>query len=167
MDVDGGVMARIKFKGIDDVIDQFERLHRGTPGICKEVLNAGCAVIGNAQKAAIEALPVDNRRYGGKKRNGIRPEQKDALVKSYGIAPVREKNFVYNRKTGFDGYNSIVTKRWPKGQPNAMIARSVESGTSFMAPHPFMDKAARGAKAEAEAAMQAVLDEKAAELVGS
>lgn len=167
MDVDGGVMARIKFKGIDDMIDQFERLHRGTPGICKEVLNAGCAVIGNAQKAAIESLPVDRRKYVPGQRNGILPEQKEALVKSYGIAPVKEKNYVYNRKTGFDGYNSIVTKRWPKGQPNAMVARSVESGTSFLAPHPFMDKAAKSARAEAEAAMQAVLDEKAAELVGS
>lgn len=39
---------------------------------------------------------------------------------------------MYNVKIGFDGYNNIRSKRWPQGQPNQMVARAIESGTSWM-----------------------------------
>lgn len=159
-------MAKIKFEGIENVIREFERLYGHSDDLCKAALSAGCAVIGNAQKAAIEGIPTDSRKYVKGMRNGIRPEAKKALIDSYGIAPVKTKNFTYDRKTGFDGYNSIKTDRWPKGQPNAMVARSVETGTSFLKPYRFMDKAAKAAQAEAEAAMQEALDKKASEIVG-
>lgn len=64
-----------------------------------------------------------------------------------GIARIRENSTGWNVKVGFDGYNKIVTKRWPKGQPNAMIARSINSGTSFMIKYPFMDQTVRANEA--------------------
>ena len=160
-------MARIKFTGFQDVLAQFERLYGGSPELCKAAMQAGCAVIGNAQKAAIQGIPTDRRKYVPGMRTGILPEAKQALIDSYGIAPIREKGGGYERKTGFDGYNGIRTDRWLKGQPNAMVARSVEAGTSFLRPYKFMDKAAKGAQAQAEQAMQDALDKKASELVGN
>ena len=62
-------------------------------------------------------------------------------------------------KIGFDGYNQLTTKRWPQGQPNSMVARSVESGTSWMKKQPFMRNAEQSAKGPCEAVMEKTVDE--------
>ena len=58
-----------------------------------------------------------------------------------------------------DGYNSTVTKKYPKGQPNAMIIRALESGTSFRSRNPVITRATNAAKGAAEAAIQKQMDE--------
>lgn len=73
---------------------------------------------------------------------------------------MRDDDGYYNVKIGFDGYNSIRTKRWPKGQPNAMVARSVIRGTSFMAANNFMASAVRKARARALERMRVIVDQK-------
>ena len=160
-------MAKIKFTGFQEYMRKMEKMYGHSEELCTEALKAGCAVIGNAQKEAIYGIPTDPRIYVDGMRHGILPEAKQALIDSYGIAPVRSKNFVYERKTGFDGYNNIVTKRWPKGQPNDMVARSVESRTSFLPPYKFMDKVARSSQAEAETAMQDAIDKAVNRLWGN
>lgn len=159
-------MAKVKFTGFQEYMRKMEKMYGQSKELCTDALNAACAVIGNAQKEALYGIPTDSRAYVDGMRHGILPEAKQALIESYGIAPVRTKNFTYERKTGFDGYNDIRTERWPKGQPNAMVARSVESGTSFLPPHKFMDKAARQAQAEAETAMQDAVDKAVKRLWG-
>ena len=79
--------------------------------------------------------------------------QKKGLEDSFGIAPIRNDNGFVNVKLGFDGYNGLKTKRWPNGQPNQMIARSVERGTSWMKANPFMKRALRKARKQAQEAM--------------
>ena len=67
-------------------------------------------------------------------------------------------NGYINTKIGFDGYNATKTKKYPNGQPNALIARSIESGTSKHQKTPFVRPAISKAKAKAEAAMAASVD---------
>ena len=49
-----------------------------------------------------------------------------------GISPIKHDGDYINAKVGFDGYGSIPTKKYPKGVPNQLVARSVNSGTSFL-----------------------------------
>ena len=68
---------------------------------------------------------------------------------------MRDDNGFINVKLGFDGYNATRTKKYPRGQPNVLIARSVNSGTTFRKKTKFVDKAVNSAKKAAEAAMDA------------
>lgn len=87
-------------------------------------------------------------------RRGPTKRQKAGLVESMGLAPIQKKPDGWDVKLGFDGYNDIVSERWPKGQPNAMIARSVNKGTSFMVAQPFMDKTVSVTTAKANKAIE-------------
>jgi len=119
----------------------------------------GASVVNKAVESALQALPVDDS-YGNKsqKRNGLRTIEKEGLIKSYGIAKMQKDNGYWNVKLGFDGYNKL-------GKANAMIARSVISGTSFMQKNDFMSKAVRGSKAAAEEAMKAKIDQEISNII--
>jgi hypothetical protein len=86
-------------------------------------------------------------------------DQRAGLKESMGIAGFRNDDGYLNVKIGFDGYNSHTTKTYPKGQPNVMIARALERGTSFSPATPFVNKAVNRVRAQAEAKMQKTLDE--------
>ena len=73
----------------------------------------------------------------------------------FGISRLKDDDGFVNVKLGFDGYNSTKTEKYPNGQPNVLIARSVNSGTTFRKKTKFVDKAVDSAKKAAEAAMDA------------
>lgn len=115
---------------------------------------------------ATQSLPVERKgfKHSGR-RTGITQEQKDGLIESLGIAPINDKRWGFNVKIGFDGYNKrCVTKRWPQGQPNMMVARSINGGTSFLQPTYFMDKAVQRAIGEVTHAMEMQFDEELYEI---
>ena len=86
---------------------------------------------------------------------------KKGLIKSFGVTPMsQDGDGIYNVKLGFDGYNDVKTKKWPKGQPNQLIARACESGSSAMIKQPFFREAVQKTKKKAESRMAEVLDEK-------
>lgn len=96
--------------------------------------------LANEVKQAINELDTDDTHSKGM-RLGPTTAQKVGLQKSFGIARLRRKHNGYNVKLGFDGYNDVRTGKWAdKGQPNAMIARTVNRGTSWMRSQPFMDR---------------------------
>lgn len=64
--------------------------------------------------------------------------QKNGLREGFGITPMKKKGSNISVRCGFDGYNSIRTKRWPNGQPNQMVAGSCESGSTAMIKQPFI-----------------------------
>lgn len=152
-------MAKLTVKGLDEYVEKLNDIQAHTKEFCGLALYNGADVLADAVKAEIIALPTDNRPYV---KNGMKTgpsaKQKTGLIDGFGIAKMRDEGTSYNVKLGFDGYNSVVTDAWPKGQPNSMIARSVESGTSFMAPNKFMSKAINGSKGRAEEEMQNTLE---------
>ena len=97
---------------------------------------------------------------------GISEEQKQGLINGFGIAPMQNDNGYLHVKLGFDGYNSVKTKNYPNGQPNSVIARSVNSGTSFRQRIPFVDNAVSRAKAAAEEKMIKKLDTEIKDVMG-
>lgn len=152
-------MAKLKFTGLDEYVSQLKKLEKVSRECIGAAIYDGAGLVADAVKENIQALPID-KRYAGRSvmLNGITEEQKQGLIDGFGIAPLQDENGYLNVKLGFAGYNSQITKSHPGGQPNSMIARSVNSGTSFRQRIPFVDNAVRSNKAQCEAKMKETFD---------
>ncbi len=159
-------MAKISVYGFDEVTRKLEAAVSQEETAAKKAIYGGAAVVADAVKQEIDKLPTDER-YGTPMHpvKGIKQVQKDGLKESFGIAPLRNDKGFLNVKLGFDGYNGLKTKRWPKGQPNAMIARAAESGTSFSEKNPFMRNALKSSKAAAKKEMSETFEKEIGKLM--
>lgn len=160
-------MGVITFKDGSEYMLKLQMLsERESEAVAGRAIFEGAAMMMRYTKKGIESLQTDERH--GTPENPTRgptKAQKEGMMKSAGIAHAREDNGFVNVKIGFGDYNNIKTKRWPKGQPNNMVARSVERGTSFMLPQPFMKRAVKEAKSEVIKAMQEGFNEKMKEIM--
>ena len=136
-------------KGMEEYLQQLGNLERTVPKAIGFAIYDGASVVYKAIKSNISNLPT------GK---DLTQEQKDGLMSSFGTAKARTDYGYRNVKVGFHGYNNVKSKKYPGGQPNAMIAASVEGGTSFSKKHPFVAPAVRASKGPAEEAMRRTLD---------
>ena len=154
-------MASFKCEGMEEFIETCIFTEKSLDRVIGRSIYPGAKIMSNAIKLATEGIPVNDRlfafaAYYGRMRKGITSRQKKALIDSMGIAEIKKNRFGYNVKVGWDGYNDIVSERWPKGQPNAMIARSLNSGTSFLQKYPFVDVTV---SANASKTVQAISDQ--------
>lgn len=133
-------MARITFKGMEEYEKKLSLLAKDAEQICGAAIYEGASIMADEIKAGIRSLP---------RKTGVTQE---GLEKGFGISKLREDNGFYNVKLGFEGYNA-------NGEPNVMMARIMESGTSKVPKHPFVRPAVNRAKAAAQDKMAAVLDE--------
>lgn len=164
-------MPKMKIDGIDDYMATLRKVSDNTQEVLKKAVYEGASVSASELKRQVEALPSVNDKYNlvvyGNNKNGKRSDakyklsatQKKGLLNSLGIAPFNMENGVIDTHIGFDGYNDIKTKKFPNGQPNQMIARVVESGSSYFTKTPFIRKAVKNSKAKTEEAMAKVIDE--------
>jgi len=150
-------MARFEFSGINNYISQLNKLQQSTKdGVVGKTVYAGAEVVADSVRRAIQALPVgDGRARDGGLVDTVTLPQKAGLLDGFGISRMKDDDGFINVKLGFDGYNSTKTEKYPNGQPNVLIARSVNSGTTFRKKTKFVDKAVNSAKKAAEAAMDA------------
>ena len=86
-------------------------------------------------------------------------KEKKGLQKGFGITKMLEEDGYYHVKLGFDGYNDIKTKKYPKGQPNVLIARAIESGSSIRDKRPFVRPATNKSRKSAEKRAQTIIDD--------
>ena len=147
-------MANFTFSGLDGYIARLEKLRQSAEGITKKALYEGAGLLADEVRAAVESLPTDNDRSAGHYPKGITDEQKAALARGLGVAPFRSKKDRVDTLVGFTGYSDYKTKKFPEGQPLALIARVAESGTSFSQKTPFMRKAIEAAEPKAKAEMK-------------
>lgn len=171
-------MAKWKFEGVNEYAAKLEALSDNTEEILGKAIFYGAKIVADEIKAAIWTIPVDDAFYDngstikkteehqkhatqeltytgvkkGNMRSGIRTNERIDLAKSFGIAKMKNDDGYINVKTGFDEYNRY-------GVPNIAIARSVESGTSFMPKFGTIGKAARSAKKKCEQKMESVLED--------
>lgn len=148
--MESDVPVNIKFQanGIDAYITYMESLHKRSEGLIKRAVYDGASVYGEAMMSAINAIPVTSHKfyYGDFPITGMSPQQKAGLVEGFGFAKMENKSGFINTKAGFDGYNSVKSKRFPNGQPNALIANALNSGTSRRPKYSFVDKATRASR---------------------
>lgn len=152
-------MANMKWAGLEEYERQLHQLEDISRECIGEAIYDGAGIIADAVREGINAIPIDNGfAKEGEMLNGINQLQKDGLLEGFGIAPLQDENGYLHVKLGFNGYNAIKTKAFPNGQPNSMIARSVNTGSSFRARIPFVDNAVTANKAAAEDAMKKRFD---------
>lgn len=154
-------MARMVVgKGIDQYISNLEALATKSNDMIGRSIYEGARIVADEVKRGIAAIPV------GQPKNGyVTIGQKTGLYEGLGIARMQDDNGFLNVKIGMDGYNSLKTKKYPKGQPNAMIARSLEKGSSFAPARPFISPAVNRAKERAEKAMAEELDRQIRQMI--
>lgn len=128
---------------LDKYTEQLVTLGAQAREYMEQAIKKGADPVADAIRGELNGLPV-----GGK--NGITAEQKAGLSAGFGIAPIRDDGGFLNVKAGFNGYNATQTKKYPAGQPNAMIAAAIEGGNSFRTANAFVSRGIRKSKAQAE-----------------
>lgn len=143
-------MAKMVVKGISEYQNALRKLIETSEGSVKKAVYEGAKVIADACAEGIRGLPTDEG-WGTKDRplRGLRPTEKQGLEESFGLSKIHNEDGFINTKAGFSGYNDFPTKKYPNGQPNVLIARVIESGTSFREKHPFIRPAVGRSKNKA------------------
>lgn len=153
-------MAKISFPGLDEYLHKIEKLYAISDGMLKQAVYKGSGVVADAVRREIESLPELHpvRAKEGEMPEGLTKKEREGLLEGLGVSTmITEKGFI-NVKLGFNGYNNDKTKSWPNGKPNAMIARSIESGTSFRKKTRFVENAVKKAREAAENEMKNAID---------
>lgn len=151
-------------KGLDNYIAYLQKINLLSSDMVGEAVYDMAKVVADKVRANIEALPaVSNAANIATYKQGIsrlsEPE-KQGLLDGFGVSSIQNNDGYVNVKLGFDGYNSVKTKKYPNGQPNALIARVTNSGSSYRQKTRFVDKAVSSTRKQAEEAGQAKIDEK-------
>lgn len=151
-------------KGLNNYIAYLQSIEAVTDEMIGEAVYDMAKVVADKVRANIEALPaVSNEANIATYREGysrLSEPEKQGLLDGFGVSPLQDDSGYLNVKLGFDGYNSVKTKKYPQGQPNALIARVTESGSSYREKTPFIRPAVNAARKPAEKAGQAKIDEK-------
>ena len=138
--------------------------------IAEKAVCAGAAIVADAVRANIDAWPAVKDEWGVIAYNNhwsapLTETAKKGLQDGFGISPMGNEDGMLNVKLGFDGYNGMKTKKYPKGQPNVLLARSIESGSSIAKKRPFVAPAVRKTKKAAEETMAKIIDEESAKIM--
>lgn len=153
-------------KGLDSYISYLQKIDAVTDEAIGEAVYEMAKVVADSVRSGIQALPtVSNRANIATYKKGysrLSDEEKQGLLDGFGVSPMQDDGGYINVKLGFDGYNGVKTKKYPKGQPNALIARVTESGSSYREKTPFIRPAVNASKKQAEQAGQMKIDEKIA-----
>ena len=152
-------MARSKrVKGGDD----FSALLNNLAGdqavvVMKAAVYAGIGALADALKSEVGALPVQsgympkNKKTGEiKKRNVVGTNDIEALKNGIGISRIQSDKDKADAVVSFNGYNGRPTKKYPKGVPLELIARSIESGSSVRQKNPFVRRTFNKSKTSSE-----------------
>ena len=145
-------------KGMDEYLAKLGNLEFAAPGLVGQAIFEGAKIVTDQVRAEIEALPTAESKRVATPRDPTQVE-KDGLLDGLGVAKKKNDGGYINVKIGMDGYNTDKTKKYPRGKPNAMIARSIESGSTVMKRNAFISRAVNKTKKDAEAAMQKVIEE--------
>lgn len=157
-------MAKWTMHGLDEYARYLQKIGANTP----EIIGAGvyemARVVADQVRAELNSLPtVSNAKNIANYSNGVSQfsdREKKGLLEGLGVSHMQNDRGYYNVKIGFDGYNSIKTKKYPRGQPNALIARVTESGSSYRQKTPFIRPAVRQSEREALDAARIRIDER-------
>lgn len=153
-------------KGLDSYISYLQKIDLVTDEVIGEAVYEMAKVVADKVRSSIQALPtVSNEANIATYKKGysrLSDEEKQGLLDGFGVSSMQDDGGYINVKLGFDGYNGVKTKKYPKGQPNALIARVTESGSSYREKTPFIRPAVNASKKQAEQAGQMKIDEKIA-----
>lgn len=137
--------------GIDDVLNQLSRFEGAASAVAKMSLYEGAKVAAAAYNTSVNGIVTEQFQYAtGAEKRLPSPEEKNAL--QVGIAKFDGSGSAVTTSVGISGgYSEIAGKQ----VPNLLVARAINSGTSFMNKQPFVRKAQNSLANAASAAIQA------------
>lgn len=157
-------MAKMTFLKAADYRIQLQKLYDRSEYSIKKAVYEGAAVIIDQVRSNLQGLnTISNKealkRYRLKETTMLTAEQKKGLLDSLGLTEIQNQKGYINTKLGFDGYNAVITKKYPKGQPNVLVARATENGSSITKRQPFVSTGVKAKRAEAEKKMADIIDQ--------
>lgn len=150
---------QMKMEGVDEFLADLTKVYNDAEIIYKRCAYQGAKVLADEVKKGIEGLKVQNG-YGTQERplNGVNGWVKADLRDGMGVSKIEVEGGKTNVSVGFDGYSTRAENvKWLKywePVPIQMLARSVESGTSFMRKQPFVRPAINRAKKRIDEAIE-------------
>ena len=153
----------LKWTGFDNYLKFLETMEVHSESAAKSALGQGAKVCADEVKKRIQSMPAvpdaeNVKAYNNDKPYRLSVSQKAGLLAGLGIAGHKATAFDVNTSIGFDGYNDVRTNKYPNGQPNQLVARIYENGTSYSAKMPFVRPAKNACKGKVEAAMVAAFN---------
>ena len=145
----------ISTEGMDELSAMLAKLGDKAQEVASKALYEGAGVVANAMKKGTGSISTEP--FKGKRVYGYRlasPEEKAAVHGKTGIAKFDKNGSEVNTLVGLardSGYVQLGSRKTPVIE----IARSINSGTSFMHKQPVFRKAVSQSKAEAQAAIEA------------
>lgn len=149
------LVAKITFTGLNEYMERLQKLGINAEKIAGKAIYEASGILADEVRSGIEQLDVGNATENETER---REKQKDGLKEGFGIAEIRNDNGFINVLVGFGGYNGIKTPKFKNGQPNQMVARIFNSGTSHNRKQPFFDSAVRDTRNMAKAKLKEVFE---------
>ena len=141
----------MKTVGLDDVMGQLAKLGASAEKVAAESLYVGAGIVADAFAHA--ANSIRTAPFKGKRDQRLpSPEEKAAIVGKTGIAKFEVNGSDVNTLIGVSGAAGYANIG---GKPKAvrLIARSINSGTSFMQKQPVFRKAKSVSQGKAKAAI--------------
>lgn len=135
-------MPEVKMTGIDELLRKFSTLERNSQKIIKPALYERAAVALRELKKTTGDLQTSH--YDPKNdapRKYLNHNQKLGLQNSIGVWKMQRSDGKWTVRIGFANYNNLTSKKYLNGQPNLLIARSIEKGTKYNARNDFVGKA--------------------------
>lgn len=164
-------MAKMLYKKDLDVFgEQISRIGTSVPSICGRAVYEMANIAADKIKENINAMHYISdaeglKRYANGEKAELTYSEKKGLQEGFGISSMQNDGGYMNVKLGFDGYNTVKTKSHPNGQPNVMIARSVESGSSVRDKRPFVRPAINAARKECLEKAEKVVNEEISKIM--
>ena len=160
-------MARFTMKGMEEYEKKLSKMYKDTYLVGGKAVYAAAKIVANEIRRNIEALP-ERSGYGTPEHpvRGVTNRGKQGLLDGFGVSTMQVTDGYLHVKIGFAERNTIKTKKHPQGQPNQLVARGVESGTSWLEKTPFVRPAMRKTQKSAVKAMQNIIDEETEKIMG-
>ena len=155
----------MKTEGLEELSAILGRLDSEAELVASGALYDGAGVVADAMSKAVDSIRTDP--FNGKRDHRLpSPEEKEAMRGKIGIARFRKNGSEVDTLVGFtkgEGYVMLGKRKTAV----RVIARSINSGTSYMTKQPVFRKAAIKNKGTAEAKMVAKAESMLKEITGN
>lgn len=153
----------IKTDGLEQVNNMLAQLGDKAYDVAAESLYEGAGIVAGAFKSAVSSIRTEP--FKGKREHRLpSPEEKAALVGKSGIANFQRTGEGVDTLIGISGAAGYADINGHK-KAVRLIARSINSGTSFMNPQPVFRKAVSTSQGKAKQAIVSKAEEKFNEII--
>jgi len=157
---------RIKTDGLDNVARMLAKLENEAMEVASAGLYDGAGIMASALNNGISSIKTEPFQYAADGKTRLpSPQEKAALERKVGISKFRKDGGSVDTiiGIGMDGYTQISGKQ----KAVAVIARSINSGTSFMKKQPVFRRAKNQSQGAAKDAIVAKVEQMFDEIINS